>query len=132
MTTLEKQEILNLRCLGKSYKEISNLTGFCESTVKTTCLRTKAKKERRDGYCKYCGKKLRFVSGKKEKQYCSDKCRQLYWHEHNDQLNKKYDTEIECHFCHRTFRTYKSLNKKFCSWECYLNSKQRIGGSYGQ
>jgi very-short-patch-repair endonuclease len=29
---------------------------------------------------------------------------------------------IECEFCKKEFKVYKSTNRRFCDWECYWNS----------
>lgn len=72
-----KQNIILLRENGKSYGEIVSIIGVCVSTVKSVCLRYKKKTED-TSYYKYCGNKLIFVKGKKEKVFCSDKCRMNY------------------------------------------------------
>lgn len=123
MTNEIKRQILSLREKGKSYGEIVTITNVCESTVKSICLREKKKNEDISN-CKFCGKKLKMISGKKKKVFCSDQCRMNYWKENRNLIKRKPCFEVECPICHCHFMSYKSQCTKYCSWECYLTSRK--------
>lgn len=125
MTNETKTLIISLRESGKSYGEIVLITGVCESTVKTICLRYK-KQNKDKNKCKYCSKELKFIKGKKKKIFCSDNCRMLYWKENRKLIKRKPCFDLECPICHCHFMAYKSQCSKYCSWECYLTSRKKV------
>lgn len=132
MTQLEKQEIIKLRNEGKSYKQISELTGICLSTIKTVCLRYQTKQNEQVYYCKCCGRKLVFTDGKKQKQYCSDTCRMRYWRNNKDKMNIAHTIQVECPVCSRVFTVYETKKKTYCCRECYLRSIRMEVTDYGK
>ena len=132
MTQLEKQEIIKLKNEGRSYKQISDLTGICVSTIKSLCTRYQTKQNELVYYCKCCGKKLVFTNGKKQKQYCSDTCRMRYWRNNKDKMNIAHTIQVECPVCHRVFTDYETKKRKYCCWSCYMEAKQRTVTGYGK
>lgn len=124
MTENQKNQIISMRESGESYGNIAVLTGISESTIKTTCLRNKKKNDQLS-YCKNCNKKLKLVEGKKKKVFCSDKCRMEYWKNHKELITKKPSLEKICPICNKPFNFYSSKNAKYCSWVCYLKSKEK-------
>ena len=68
-----KTRILELRAKGLVYREIAEQLGMSVNTVKSICNRNK-------GVCKNCGTAL---VGRKEKIFCSGKCRLQWWYAHS-------------------------------------------------
>ena len=121
MTEQEKMQIKKMRDAGCSYGVISSELGISRSTI-STFLKTL---DSPPNCCLECGKKLVHIEGHRRKKYCSDKRRHSYNKKFgNNNVNMSYETE--CAYCHKKFKTYKSLKKKYCSWDCYL--KGRYGG----
>ncbi len=77
MTIEEKNKILKLRDEGKSYGEISTITGISRSSI-SSLLSRKADKINSET-CKNCGTILKMVPGKKKKSFCCDSCRYEWW-----------------------------------------------------
>ena len=110
---------------GNGYGAIAKEVGLSKSTIGNFCKAL----ENPPSYCLECGKKLVHTEGHRRKKYCSDKCRHSYNRKFgNNNVNVTYETE--CAYCHKKFKTYKSLKKKYCSWDCYL--KGRYGGKQNE
>lgn len=82
MNDSQRNQIKRLRQDGYSYRRIAQSLGISENTIKTYCRRqglggvvstTKAT----DGirFCTNCGAAVIQTAGRKEKKFCSDKCR---------------------------------------------------------
>jgi len=124
MTNQQKQQIIKMRDEGLGYGIIAKELNLSKSTVSTLC----KKLENGATYCLECGKKLVQIENHKKRKYCSDQCRKSYLRKHGNN-NKKMTLEIECQCCHKTFKTFKSLNRKYCSWDCYLEKRYKGGES---
>ena len=84
MTDEQKEIIHNLREQGVGYRKIAKVLGLSDNTVKSYCQRKglggmKKTTVRVDDIhvCKFCGKEVKQTPGRKEKKFCSDRCRQL-------------------------------------------------------
>ena len=121
MTDQQKEKIIQMREEGNGYGAIAKEVGLSKSTIGNFCKAFDSP----PNCCLECGKKLVHIEGHRRKKYCSDKCRHSYNKKFgNNNVNMSYETE--CAYCHKKFKTYKSLKKKYCSWDCYL--KGRYGG----
>lgn len=78
MTDTQKQEILNLKKQGSSYRKIAALLSLSENTVKSFLRRGVNQKEK-TGLCKNCNKKLELIPKHRAKIFCSAGCRITYW-----------------------------------------------------
>ena len=78
MTNAQKQEILNLKNKGNSYRKIAVLLSLPENTVKSF-LRREYKQADKSGVCKNCNKKLELIPKHRAKIFCSADCRITYW-----------------------------------------------------
>lgn len=65
--------------------------------------------------CPVCGKK--FISVRKNRIYCSDKCRCIHY-------SKKREITKICSICGRPFSTLNH-QRKYCSEECAMISRQK-------
>jgi len=66
------------------------------------------------------------TEGRKEKKFCSDRCRNKWWNSHLSEVKRKAMYEYTCPNCKKTFMAYGNRNRKYCSHECYIND--RFGG----
>ena len=131
MTDNQKQQIKILRESGESYAQISKMTGLPINSIKTYCRRNNlqganVEKNNETSACRYCGKPIEQNPGRKEKKFCSDKCRMLWWNSHADQVNRKANYSCTCAFCGKQFISYGNKHRKYCSHSCYIND--RFGG----
>ncbi len=92
MTDQERSQIRSYQLDGLTPKQISELTGISQNTVKVHCHRypvTKAEIADHKGLCRHCGKPLIQTPHKRAKRYCSDKCRMAWCKKNEAHLNKK-------------------------------------------
>ena len=135
MTEQEKQQISIYRQQGLSYTVISNTMKISINSVKTYCKRNglggvrAMEKTSRSNICvcDNCGMLVKQIPGRKKKRFCSDKCRNLWWNSHQDQINKKANYKCVCIYCNKIFISYGNKYRKYCSHECYI--KNRFGGA---
>ena len=119
----QKDEIIQLRKNGLSYKKISNLLNVSVNSVKSICRRdgiTKTKEFDGGKQCQSCGKELIQKLGKKSKKFCSDMCRMKWWNSHLSQVNRKAYYGYQCKNCQRSFTVYGQSSRQFCSHACYI------------
>ncbi|MCD8074180.1 MAG: hypothetical protein LUF27_03930 [Lachnospiraceae bacterium] len=79
--------------------------------------------------CLCCGVPVRQNPGRKEKKFCSDKCRNKWWNAHLDRVDRRAMREVICANCGKTFSVYGSAARKYCCHECYI--EHRFGGGGG-
>lgn len=83
-------EIIALKENGLKNDEIANKLNIPVGTIKSRLFRYKNKNRDKtnvlnfsevsfDKHCRTCGKEIKSIAGKKEKQFCSDYCRVKYW-----------------------------------------------------
>lgn len=140
MNEKDKQKIINLRKKGKGYLAIANETGLSRDAVRKYCKRhhiegvaAAAKlnlneRIQQGAVCQCCGKEIQQPLRGRRRKFCSDKCRAAWWAQnyssHNFGENSMH--KIICANCGTEFRSYSNRNRKFCSHECYIES--RFGG----
>ena len=49
--------------------------------------------------CKNCGKPVLQAEKRREKKFCSDSCRMLWWNTHQDSVNRKAYYNLTCEYC---------------------------------
>ena len=138
MTEEQKTQIANLRGEGYGYVRIAQALGISENTVKSFCRRKKLAGRTvasqampaavRDGnhFCLCCGNEVAQTPGRKEKKFCSDRCRNKWWNSHLDRVKRKANYEFICPQCRKPFTAYGNAKRKYCSHECYI--AHRFGG----
>ena len=112
MTTEEKRKIDLLKRDRKSVSEIAKELKISPNTVKSYLQRRKSKNS-----CPMCGMQVEQTQGRKQKKFCSDKCRGLYWREQHKQSDGMI--ECVCAGCGKKFYAYASKKRKYCSLVCY-------------
>lgn len=111
-----------------SYGDISIALGITRNTIKSFCRRNCISGAvENDGHkCQCCGKPVAQNPGRKEKKFCSDRCRNTWWNRNLDKVNRKANYRIICACCKKEFISYGNANRKYCSHECYV--EDRFGG----
>ena len=131
MTNEQKMMISSLRAEGMGYGSIARKIGISENTVKSFCRRSgqqpePVQQETAEHKCLCCGVPVKQNTGRKEKKFCSDKCRNKWWNAHLDRVDRRAMREVTCANCGKTFSVYGSTARKYCCHECYI--EHRFGG----
>lgn len=130
MTDAQKIQIGNLRAAGLGYKKIAEKMELSENTVKTYCRRhglggnvaQQVSVQSNDAHlCLCCGVPVEQKPKRKEKKFCSDKCRNKWWNSNLDKVKRKAIYSFECPTCKEPFTAYGNAKRKYCSLECYAN-----------
>ena len=130
MTPEQKELIMRLRAKGLSFGKIAVAVGLSVNTVKSFCWRnridtTPPKNEdcQKAEYCAQCGALLMQTPGHRQKRFCSNRCRRLWWTEHPGHMNLKAYATYTCQHCGTVFLQYGNRTRKFCSRGCYLSHR---------
>lgn len=133
VTNGQRAEVIRLRQEGIGYAAIASKLGISANTVKSFCRRNglagcveEKKPTMEEGYCRECGRKLVQPEKMKKISFCSKECRQKWWKEHPEQLQKKALYSFTCACCGKEFTAYGNKGRKYCSHECYI--RDRFGG----
>jgi endogenous inhibitor of DNA gyrase (YacG/DUF329 family) len=132
MTVLQKEHITQMRTRGDSYSKIAVALSISENTVKSFCRRNNltgnlsikpAKPTDEGKYCKQCGKEIQQEPKKKQRKFCSDECRIIWWTANPEKLNKKANYEFVCAYCGAKFTAYGNKGRKYCTHACYVEER---------
>ena len=74
-------------------------------------------------YCAQCGSLLMQTPGHRQKRFCTNRCRRLWWKEHPESMDRKAYSPYTCQHCGKAFLQYGSRQRKFCSRKCYLTNR---------
>lgn len=137
MNPEQKELIMRLRAKGLSFGKIAAAVGLSVNTVKSFCWRNridttppKYEDSPKAEYCAQCGALLMQTPGHRQKRFCSNRCRRLWWAEHPGQMNLKAYATYTCQHCGTVFLQYGKRPRKFCSRGCYLSHRyERIEAS---
>lgn len=143
MTEQQKEQINRLRQEGYGYIRIAQALGISENTVKSYCRRNNltgshlnrklnmiSPSDNGEQFCLCCGTPVEQNTGRKEKKFCSDKCRNKWWNSNLDKVNRKATYDYICPNCKKQFTVYGNSHRKYCSHECYI--LDRFGGTYDE
>lgn len=130
MTIEQKDQIRVLRGNGRTYAQIARALSVPEGTVKTFCNRNKvaanSPAKESSPACAYCGAPIVQPEHRKQKRFCSDKCRMRWWNQNRAQIATGSKLEKTCPVCHTAFFCYDK-GRKYCSHSCYVQA--RFGGT---
>ena len=134
MNDIQRQQIAKLRGKGYGYGRIAQALNISVNTIKTYCRRhglggvvaNNTVVDEEVHCCLCCGKEIVQQVGRKEKKFCSDKCRNKWWNSNLDKVNRKANYEFICPNCKKPFSAYGNKNRKYCSHACYI--EDRFGG----
>ena len=80
-------KITSMRQQGKGAAEIAETLDLPLNTVKSYLRRHPETDTSR--VCPQCGKPVVQKEGRKEKKFCSDKCRMTWWNSHQSEIKKE-------------------------------------------
>ena len=129
MTNEEAVKIEELQREGQGYKKIALLLNLPVNTVKSYIRRhpvEQATTAPTQG-CLNCGTPLLQKPGKKEKKFCSDRCRMAWWNAHPERVNRKAFYAATCAHCGREFKAYGNRGRKYCSRLCFDQARVKGG-----
>lgn len=116
MTNQQKEQIRTMRLQGVGYIKIGKSLGISDNTVRSFCRRNGLGDKSKNAVdCKQCGKLIKIIPKQKPKKFCSDACRNTWWNEHRDCVNRKANYEYTCACCGRNFTAYGNNHRKYCS-----------------
>ena len=120
-------KITSMRQQGKGAAEIAETLDLPLNTVKSYLRRHPETDTSR--VCPQCGKPVVQKEGRKEKKFCSDKCRMTWWNSHQSEIKKEAYYTLVCQFCGKEFESYGNQRRKFCSRKCYGNHRKKLAGN---
>lgn len=145
MNDFQREQIWTMRTKGLGYGEISRLIGLSKDSVKKFCQRHPELrgvshlpqmmiKERveQGTHCPQCFQPMERKGRGRPKKFCSSLCRKRWWLAHPEEHNQEqtaYETRT-CHYCGRSFLSYASPNRKYCSHACYIQERFYEGDVY--
>ena len=134
MTEKEKSTAEVMRRNGCTYRAIADKLHLSLSTVKAHCNRhsiTISHPTQEEApvptvpLCKRYHEVIINTPGHRQRVFCSDRCRILFWKEHPDKLQRKALVSKACLACGTEFDDYEGHHKKFCSHICYINYRYK-------
>lgn len=123
---MNKQEISTLnimRSRGKRAADIAIAIGVSVNTVRSY-IRRHPPEDVVQSCCRHCGKPVKQTAGQKAKLFCSDQCRNAWWKEHSEDINRKAFYHFTCAYCGKEFESYGNKNRKYCSRACFADSRK--------
>ncbi len=120
---MKNKEIDGLRFQGYGYKRIAHILGLSENTVKSYCRRHPFDKTKK--VCLQCGKPIENTPHKREKKYCSDKCRLEWWNSHKELVNRRAVYSFVCENCGCGFESYGNNHRRYCSRRCFAEARRK-------
>lgn len=129
MTNEEALKIEELQREGQGYKKIALLLNLPVNTVKSYIRRHPVEQTTTAPTqgCLNCGTPLLQKPGKKEKKFCSDRCRMAWWNAHPERVNRKAFYAATCAHCGREFQAYGNRGRKYCSRSCFDQARVKGG-----
>jgi hypothetical protein len=125
MNTSQKVKISEMRGKRKTYAAIAIEIGVSENTVKSFCRRNGigTAKEKFE-VCPECDVSLIHLPHKRQKRFCSDKCRMTWWANHPEALTQRAVYHFVCQFCGSEFSAYGNAHRKYCSRSCAAKARR--------
>ena len=127
MTARQKEQITAMRLRGDSHTAIADALGLSRNTVKSFCLRNLRPEPHEvqsvpvsSGVCAQCGKGFTLYPGHRQRRFCSDQCRMVWWNAHRDLLKSNTMVEHTCACCGKHFMSYERQRRRYCSHGCYI------------
>lgn len=130
MTDTQRTQIKKLRLAGYGYKKIALALCLSVNTVKSYCRKNNlagvmaatpsSSSANEKNYCKQCGKELLQKPNQKTLLFCGKECRQTWWNDHPEKVNKKAFYHLICTCCGSAFASYGNKKRKYCSHVCYI------------
>lgn len=124
MNDRDRLRIMEYRREGMGYTRIASLLGLPQNAVKAY-LQKSGKEIPQVPTCPECGAVLVRQPHRKVKMFCSDKCRMAWWNHHLDCVERKTYRTFTCAFCGKSFESYGSRERRYCSRQCYAEARRK-------
>ena len=125
---MRNEAIDKLRFQGLGYKKIASILGVAENMVKSYLRRHPI--EKAEKICVMCGSPIKTTPHKRDKKFCSDKCRMKFWSAHPDLIKRKTVYSYTCLHCGKSFQSFNK-NRKYCSRSCFADARRKEVDSNG-
>lgn len=125
----KENEIIALQKQGYGYRKIAAMLDLPLNKVKYYC--EKHPYDPNQKKCLACGTVIKNTPHKREKKFCSDKCRMTWWNSHPELVQRKAIYHLMCAHCGKSFDAYGKANKKYCSRACYADARRKGGNDNG-
>ena len=122
MRLQDKIVINNMRMEGHTPSVIAAKLGIPASTVRSFIHRNPVVPNTKQ--CLQCGRPVLQPKGRREKKFCSDRCRMDWWNSHQNAVNRKAYYTLTCEYCGKEFESYGNKNRKYCCRTCYVAARQ--------
>lgn len=133
MTSEQKEIITQMRSEGQGFGRIAQVLGLSRDTIKSFCRRhdvvAKIAPEKK-GCCPQCGRPVECKEHTKPRRFCSSLCRQAWWNTHPECVGRKAVYQFICATCGSTFSAYGNSHRKYCSHDCYIKARFKVGASH--
>ena len=123
MTNEQTIMIYRLMEEGMGYRKIAAEMDLSVNTVKSWCRRHPYEKKK-TGSCLMCGKVISSTPHKKERKFCSDKCRYAWWSAHPEKRKIKTGYKHVCLNCGREF-TNNRISAFYCCRKCFADARRK-------
>ena len=124
MTSVQIEQVIRLQEAGKGYRTIAAELGLSINSVKSWCRRHPVEGMPTNG-CKQCGAPLIQFPGKREKVYCSDRCRSLWWSAHPECRGHRVAYKHVCLYCGSEFTNNRKA-AEYCGRACFARARMRV------
>ena len=123
MNKEQKASIIKMRSDGMTFSEIANQLQLSINTVKSF-YRRNAKTKSQFETCMHCGKPIVQTKHKRQKKFCSDKCRNVWWPAHPQNRRPKKLYSHICTYCGIAFQS-ELVKSKYCSVKCFADARRK-------
>lgn len=133
LTDGQKEKIRFWRSEGLGYGAVAERLGISENTVKSFCRRnhlTGVAAKEPVVLCRWCGRPLAAVPGRKGRKFCCDGCRRAWWKAHPELVHREAYYVMVCACCGKEFKSYGNKGRKYCCHECYIKARFGKGGGH--
>lgn len=124
MTNDQIDTIVRLQQSGKGYRAIAAETGLPLNSVKSWCRRHPIGVDPLTA-CQQCGAAIHQTPGKRQRRFCSDRCRLLWWGTHPEYRKGRTLYTHTCRFCGREF-TNNRITASYCSRACFARARAQV------
>lgn len=126
MTEVQKANIRSLQEKGHGYKRIAAELDLPVNSVKSYCRRHPVVEVEDPGMprCLQCGTPVAQEDHRKQKKFCSDRCRSDWWKEHPDQIKRTKLISYVCPQCGDGFES-RNRGRIYCSRRCYAQARSK-------
>ncbi|MDD6708532.1 MAG: RNA polymerase subunit sigma-70 [Ruminococcus sp.] len=125
MNKEQKASIIKMRSDGMAFPEIANQLQLSINTVKSFYRRNAKTKSQLEA-CMNCGKPIEQTKHKRQKKFCSDKCRNAWWYAHSQSRRPKRLYSHICAYCGTAFESDRAKRKAIDRFIYDLSKREEL------